>query len=421
MPLSELSSVRDRRRLRWFLWRGLALALVFGAGLTGFLLGVDVSDRPGVADAGLGVQLYYTVGLFVLGGLDLGVPVGGPLVGRVLLWIAYFGAPAITASAVVEGVLRAIDPQRWRLRGLRDHIVIGGCGRLAMLYLQRLREVSGARPTVVIVEAKSDHPYVPAAETLFRARVITGNISGAGIIAGLRLDRARRVMLLTGDDFVNLDAAAQMLSTAPDLAGRMVVHVADLRFKRLMKATSVARHAEVFNIYQSAAVHLVDTEIIPYFEQTEFRDIVVLAGFGRLGQTILDQLQRRALDSMAAVIIIDTDADERAMVFDDQCGFADGYERHIVEGDANDLGVWNRVEALYDFATSAPAFLLVSGNDALNLRVAMRLGDRYPAARVLARSYFRSTFAEEVSRDAGFRTFSVAEQIVESMPDSWFS
>jgi voltage-gated potassium channel Kch len=286
-----------------------------------------------------------------------------------------------------------------------------------MLYLRRLRE-HNKRVPVVVVDTDHNHPYRLAAEAL-RARFITGSITSNSLIATLALRRARRVLLLTGDDFSNVDAAASMLAEAPNLRDRMVIHVADLRFKQLMSVTSVARHAEVFNLYQVAAVHLVQTELLPYFEQTEFRDIVVFAGFGRLGQTILDELQRRAPDAMSAVIIVDVEASERVAVFDEQCGVIDSYQRHVIEGDANGLRVWQRVEELYDFRERAPAFLLVSGSDALNLRLALRVSQRFPDARTVARTYYRSSFADEVSREAGFHTFSVADEAQASIPDSW--
>jgi len=419
MAHSELLHYRDSRRLRGFVWRGLALTLVFGAGLTGFLLGVDVTDRPGVADASLGAKIYYSVGLFVLGGLDLGVPVGGPVVGRGLLWFAYFTAPALTASAVIEGILRVVNPGRWQLRGLRNHIVIGGCGRLAMMYLRHLRDAKRERAPVVVIDSQHDHPYRLTAESM-RARFVAGNITAGNLLGSLGLARARRVLLLTGDDFANLNAASKILAAVPQLEDQVVVHVSDLRFKRLMAKTTVANNAHVFNIYQSAAIHLVEAELLPYFELTEFSDILVMAGFGRLGQTILGELQRRAPDSVQAAIIVDVDADERVAVFDEQVGFHEDIERHVIEGDASAPRVWSQVESLYDFADRAPAFLLVSGDDSLNLRLAMTLSERYPDALVLARNYYPSQFADEVSAEAGFRTFSVAEYILDSMPGAWF-
>ena len=415
MQIADLGVARDARQQFWFYLRGAILIGVLAAGLVGFSSGVDVSDRPGLPEAGFGTRLYYAIALFVLGGIDLGTPVGGPAWGRALLWFAYFAAPAVTASAVIEGVLRAINPERWRLRGLRDHIVLGGCSRLSLLFLQRLR-AAGNRCPVVIVDESTDHKYAAIARG-HRARWLTGNVTRDDTIDALALESARRVLLLTGDDFANLDAASKMLEVAPRLRERMAVHVADLRFKRLM-GDAVAAH--VFNIYQIAAVELVETAILPYFERTEFRDTVVFAGFGRLGQTILDELQRRAPESMASVVIIDTEASERTLVFDEQIGFAEGYTRHVIDGDANDLGVWRQAESVGEFADRAPAFLLVSGSDALNLRVAMRLAHRYPDSAILARNYFRSPFAQTLSTRAGFETFSLAELIHDSFPADWF-
>ena len=70
-----------RGRLHWFRWRGLILVLVFLLGLTAFCGGADVSERD-VSSTDFMTKVYYTLGLFVLGGLDLGVPTGGPVWAR---------------------------------------------------------------------------------------------------------------------------------------------------------------------------------------------------------------------------------------------------------------------------------------------------------------------------------------------------
>ena len=97
-------------RRGWLWWRLLVLVVVVAIGVTGLTAGVELSERPGVPDSGLPAKVYYTLGLFVFGGLDLGVPRGGPLWGRVLLWVAYFAAPAITTSALLEGLLLMVRP-----------------------------------------------------------------------------------------------------------------------------------------------------------------------------------------------------------------------------------------------------------------------------------------------------------------------
>ena len=106
--------------------------------------------------AGLFVQTYYILGLFVVGGLDLGVPTGGPMWAQAMLWVAFFGAPLLTASTVVDAVLRIINPQRWLLRNLQDHVVIFGSGELTISYLRLLRrENRNCRVIVVDTEFES--------------------------------------------------------------------------------------------------------------------------------------------------------------------------------------------------------------------------------------------------------------------------
>jgi hypothetical protein len=111
-------------------WRWPLAFALFVAGLVGLMSGVSVTERPEVVDAGVLTKAYYSLGLFVVGGLDLGTPTGGPWLGRMLLWLAYFGAPILTASAVIEAVVRVMTPQRWHLRRMKDHVVIVGTGDL---------------------------------------------------------------------------------------------------------------------------------------------------------------------------------------------------------------------------------------------------------------------------------------------------
>ena len=53
-------------------WRWIAVGLIFALGLIAFAGGTALTERPGVMQAGLFVQTYYILGLFVVGGLDLG-------------------------------------------------------------------------------------------------------------------------------------------------------------------------------------------------------------------------------------------------------------------------------------------------------------------------------------------------------------
>ncbi len=402
----------------WMPWRWVLLIGVFTCGLSAFFLGVGVTARPGVPDASLFTKVYYALGLFVLGGLDLGVPIGGPAGARGMLWFAYFAAPTITASAVIEGLLRAIRPRSWALERLVDHIVIAGAGKIAMEYLARLRAADPHRP-VVLVDIQADRPNLDEARALYDAYVVIGDISSDLMLRGLRLDHARRVLLLTGDDFVNLDTAAKITHLAPRLAGRIIAHVSDLHFARVVEDMHVADDVMIFNTHQIAAEHLVKTKLLQHFQRTDPLDTVVIAGFGRFGQTVLDELQKHAAGKFDRVALVDLECTRRALLFEDQVGFEGDYRRDLVNGDLRDPALWLQLASDCSFGDVAPAFVIGSGDDGVNLHTALWLKSKYPHAYVVARSFRSSAFAEDVSRKAGMDVFSVAELVSQSIPDMW--
>jgi Trk K+ transport system NAD-binding subunit len=413
MPI-EISLRLAPLQPRGALWRGLILALVFGCGLGAFLLGAGTSERPDIAGAGFFTKIYYTLALFVLGGVDLGMPVGGPGTAHALLWFAYFAAPTVTAASLIEGVLRALAPERWQLRRLRDHVVIAGAGDIGQLCLSRLRQRGPDLP-IVVIDLQQDHRAKVAIR--HQAHVLIGDIRANSVLDLLRLDHAERVFLLTGDDFANLDAAAQILQRAPALARRTVVHVSDLHFLRVMHDTRVAKECAIFNSHAIAATHLVRTELVAHFQRTEVRDVVVLAGFGRFCQSVLASLQELAGDKFGRVVIMDLEAGSRAAVFAQQVGFKGFYERQVIDGDLRDPRTWETIAGLDGHE---PVFILGCGDDGANLHTALWVKSAHPRAYVVARTFQRSSFADELGREGGFLVFSVADLVARSVPGAWF-
>ncbi len=414
-----------RRVLVWFRWRGLFLIGVFGVGLGAFLVGVGVTDRVSVVDAGIATKIYYTMGLFVLGGLDLGVPEGGPWWGRWMLWWVYFAAPAVTASAVVEGVVRVMNPQVWKLRRIREHVVLAGCGSLTMLYLERLRKTH-PQVSVLIVESVVGGAFVDEARVRYQAQVFHGDITSAVTFEMIHVERAERVMLLTGDDFANLEAATKLLEMWPQLAGKVVVHVSDIALNRTLRATNVMAGCEVFNFHEQAAAHLVETHLLKHFKHTQHRDQVILAGFGRFGQTVLSRLQDHAIQCFNRVIVVDLVPERARQMFAEHVGFKAGYACEFIEGDMGDPGVWNKVQDLLDTHRSQPVYILGSDNDHVNLHVALWLSNKFGSLPedkrpyMVVRSFKNSNFAEKLAKAKGFEVESVASLVSASMNKGWF-
>ncbi|MBT3832584.1 MAG: potassium transporter TrkA, partial [Gammaproteobacteria bacterium] len=258
--------------------------------MLGLSSGVGLTERPDVVEGSLLAKAYYSLGLFVVGGLDIGLPTGGPLLGRVLLWIAYFGSPLLAASAVMEALLIVISKERWQLRRIKNHIVVVGSGNLTTSYLRMLRQQHNHIPVIVI-----DHAIDLAREheltATFDVTVINGDVTHDFMLQKLRLHRARRVMLLGDDDFVAFEAASKVLRLYPKLTSQIVLHGGSLRFLRAMQSTQIANQVTLFNSYNLAAKGLVNSALIDHFKKTNYQDTVVIAGFGLFGQTILEELQ----------------------------------------------------------------------------------------------------------------------------------
>lgn len=416
------ATVPTSRRLRsaWrpVVWRGASILVVFLFGWVGLMAGVGVTERD-LLGSGMAERAYYALGLFVMGGLDLGTPVGGPLYARVLLWAAYFAAPMITASALLEAAVRLIGPLALKVRPLRDHVVLGGAGRLTMLYVRKLRS-DHPRRTIVVVERDPGHPAIAELRDLDRTIVIVGDVTDDAVLERLRMDRCRRALFLTGDDFVNLDAAAKVLQMAPNLARRIVVHVSNLGFMRETASSSVARDCEIFNGHEFAATHLVQEHLLGRFRNTPGRDFVVLAGFGRFGQTVLHQLQEHARGSIGDVLVIDEHATRNARAFQERPGFDDDYRREILDGDLLDPELWRRVGEAVRATGRDPVVILGSGNDGTNLQAALLARRQHPTGYLIVRSFRTSPFTLEVAREADLEVFSLAELIQDGMPGSWF-
>ena len=76
--------------------------------------------------------------------------------------------------------------------------------------------------------------------------------------------------------------------------------MSNLRFLRVLADSRVVTQCTTFNQYELAATQLAREQLMRRFNDTEYSDTVVLAGFGRFGQSILEQLERHALVSSVA-------------------------------------------------------------------------------------------------------------------------
>ncbi|MGB5812021.1 MAG: NAD-binding protein, partial [Polyangiales bacterium] len=377
-----------RSPIGW-LWR-MALALsAFGLAVYAFREGVIVSDRPNVVGAGLLTHVYYSLGLFVLGGLDLGVPIDGPQGARIALWVAYFMAPIVTAGVVIESAMRLMKPGWLQRQSLRDHIIVVGVGQLGELFLESFYR-TGTKQKVLLVDTQDSQRLLEKARTQFGTPYVCADIRNPTTLQTLSLDRARGLALLTGDDLVNLEAAWAALQLVPGLP--VVAHIDDMPMKREMDrlmGDTDGQRIQAFNMHHIAAERLYEHHLSRRFQETEGRDVVVLVGFGRFGQTMLDHLRQEASEELDRVVIVDPNAKNAIATFNMQTQEAN-FPITVIEGDAQDPIVWAELDALMKDVPHPPVFILGTDSDTLNLRGAMLLRKRSRRLEIFVRCFHES-------------------------------
>ena len=411
-----MATYNERRK---FPWRTAGAVFFFASAWLGFASGVAVTERPEVAEGNVLTQAYYSLSLFVVGGVDLGTPYGGPWLGRTLVWLAYFGAPILAASTLIEALLRAISPQGWHLRRLNNHIIIVGSGELSLSYLRVLRRSHPKVPVVVVCSGKQEQAVLDEFHQAFDASVVVGDITHEFFLRQLRVERARKILLLSDNSLRSYEAASILLNLVPGIGSRIVIHCARLRFMRAMANTRVARSCETFNTYHLAASGLVRSQMLEHFHETKPKDVVVIAGFGRFGQTILEELQAHAAGEIAMVVIIEKDAHRRVLVAEEQMAFAGNFRREVYEGDISNPDIWRSVGEEVELDGNNAVFVLGTGREEDNLRTAIWIRRQFPESMVIARSSKRSRFADEVGRDHGLISISINELVEDNIPRNW--
>lgn len=429
----------------------IALAAVsFAAGFLAFSLGVEAGARPGIPEAGVPTRMYYAIGLFFFGGMDLGLPTGGPFWARIMLWGAYFTSPAITAAAVIESVKHVLESSRSELDDLSGHRVIAGAGTLAELYMECVDEAdrtdekeAGPRRTLVtdhvrnaaahlkewwkgegdtktvVVDKDPNSAFLAEFRREYDAIPVTGDVTSKGLLEELHLAEAEFILLVTGDDLANLEAAQLMIEECDVEPSKIVVHISEIALKRDLDRTDsvLSNDVSLFNSHRVAAANLVKHKLASHFEETEETDEVILAGFGRFGQSLLLELDDRLRGKFKTVRILDHDAELNRRIFGEQVELEGKPDVQGFDADINDPDAWKQAFGELDHPNQSPVVVLGSDNDSLNLRVALWLSQdkKYENAEIFVRTVRSAHLARSFADSKLFEIENVPRHIKDYM------
>ncbi len=403
----------------WLL-RAAPVVAVFACALIAFEAGVGTTEQSGIPDAGFLTHLYYGVGLFVLGGMDLGMPSGGPIFGRALLWIAYFLGPLVTTTAVAEGFLHMVRPEYLRRRILREHVVLVGLDRIGLRYLEAVRASHPDRP-VLVVDTNANHRAVLLGRRDPNVLFQHGDASDPSLRAQLRLEHAKGVVLTVPDDLVNLEIAWDLAKDHPSLPVAALVADSGIRSGSGQLQKGVG--PQLFNVHRMVASHLYESALAGHFHATAEQDTVVIAGFGRFGQTILEYLQAQAACELQRVIIVDLHAESHAERFEERAGFHRHGTRNVVSGDMTRPSTWDTVDTIAKDDAHAAVIILSSERDDLNLQTAMLLRRRSSPGRIFVRVFHDGAYVRALAEHYNIDILPVDKTLDVALRDShlsWF-
>ena len=211
--------------------------------------------------------------------------------------VARFLAPSVAGYTAWQAVARlfADQLQSFRLRLIRDHVVICGLGRKGLVLA---REFLRRGDSVVIIEQDEENDFVRPCREL-GALVLVGDASERELLTRVGVARARCVLALCDDDGVN----AQVAVHAADIAGgrdgaplACVVHVFDPQFCALLRQRELGTAAgtrlrlEFFNVFELGARVLLEEER-PGADAPDSGpaapEHVVIVGVGHMGESLV--------------------------------------------------------------------------------------------------------------------------------------
>jgi len=272
----------------------------------------EIGESPSIAE-----RLYRTIQLFSLETTISGTAGWELQVARYMMPIlaVYTGIQAL-ASIFREQF------QLFRLRFLKDHIIICGLGRKGLLLSREFRE-QGER--VVVIEQDGNNSTLELCKEN-GSTVLVGNAVDKELLRNVRVHRAKYIISVCGNDGINAEVAVRARELTRDRKGRAfscLVHITDIRLSRLLRERELGMggytfRLEFFNVFESGARVLLDE--YPPFDtvdsDTSPRPHLVVVGVGRMGERVVVNATRNWRDSGGAhgkrlcITLVDKEAEK---------------------------------------------------------------------------------------------------------------
>ncbi|RKY56007.1 MAG: hypothetical protein DRP96_11750 [Candidatus Neomarinimicrobiota bacterium] len=386
-------------RIVWKYWKLFIFVLVTLLACISFL------QTDMVSESGAGryfEALYYSLTLFIIGGIDIGMPSGGSATVITVLWMCYFLAPLLTLGAVYqviqEKLLSRFSP-RWR-----NHTVICGLGRNGKLIYDLVKEHSPKSHKVIVIEKDENNSrsiFLKKSKTTWWLR---DDFSQYSVLRRAGVHRAGCVYITTNQDITNLNTLV-CIQRMPDRrkALKTFFHLGNLNLHDLWKESFLKdpmyADVKIFNGYQAVTKRLYRDWVL----QREYLDpdgnIFMILGYGRFGQMLFFHLsgdkERKSHDDIV-VVAGRMNIDRKQQKFQDaqRQAVMGCFIHNPIEGDIHSSEVWDMLAGkIRDSGKNAIIFLCRDGDmENLELAANMKLGGppELQKATIFCRVYSRT-------------------------------
>ncbi len=386
-----------------------------------------IGGTAGERQAGLpfGSALYEAVRMFGLGGAH---EPGSATSLDVFRWAARFVAPMLTAAWLLEAAelagLLSVAGLSFQLLGWIPRwprpIVVVGVGRLGQLLCRRL--VHGLNP-VIAIEHSKDNPYLYGLRAL-GVIVVVGDGRDPAVRALARMRKARAVFAVTEFDLVNIEVGLHARADSQEPGGhgdmQICVQVYDDAVRDALPraiGTSGGPQVKLFNSFHCAAARLV-SDIQPKPGEATLPTLYVVAGLGRFGGAVLDELSRRyGGNPTVTVLVVDPTLSVEAVRKDARWALLTDPQLDPRPMDMLEPGL------LADIATIAGQrsvrFLICTDRDEKNLQFALAVSKAFGVAGAnvsVTMRVFESRRILEVARFSNITAYEVMQPFREPPP-----
>ena len=344
------------------LFRVLPTLIILAVSIFAFNNGVVVSSNLDIGSAGFPTQLYYAISLFFLNGLDMGMPQGGGVILRNLLFICYFIAPLMTAIAIIETIIISVTTQKLKKKP-KNHIIFVGSGNLTLKEVKKLKNEK-----IIVIDKAENHKNKEELKVLV-SEYIVGDIKDESIQRRVNVDEAKEVFLFTNKDEVNINTALVLNNN------NIVVRAEDLEMIDLFKDRFNIR-----SVHEENAISLINSSNL--LDKSK----IVIYGFGRFGQNLLRQLCLNKESLLKEVIIVDSEIARQWWSFKDRLDTDFSFEFTLIEKNQLDNSALNDIKQKTRLDKDSAIVFCISHDNYNNLKTANIFRKHYKEPSIYIRS-----------------------------------